>query len=169
MRKEGKINYIRWPLFVRDAAARFYRQSGMNAKVAGEKLVAFLENEAPACPGKFCRSCHEKWMLYGYLKDRPRPGRPRKVPEQLSPHLVKKPDANGQPILETLNTCLASDADLRQSAEDLTAHRPTLSRNHHRLLAKKKGVVKKEGAVKKKGVVKIKGNVKKQGAKVSSR
>ena len=61
-----------------------YVDPGFNAKAAGEKLVKHSKGRHPRRPSAFSRDKYLKEQDHGSVKDRPIPGRRRKVPEELA-------------------------------------------------------------------------------------
>lgn len=127
-----------WPVSVRDAAARFFDLAGENAKRAGEMLSSFLKGEAPARAGEFCRRCYLRDKYFGSVEDRPRTGRPRKVPDELAKRIAAKlvgdKDSAGNTILHSsLRSCLDGDEEQKAQVHELGIHRTTLSRSLRRV------------------------------------
>lgn len=89
------------PEDVRKLAARLYKKHNFNAAEAGKELTSMLEGEGPSEPGRFCKRWWAHFEEQKTVKDKPRKGRPRKVPADLAAEIARKivgnPCASGVP------------------------------------------------------------------------
>lgn len=77
-----------FPEHVRLLGAQLYKQCNFNAGEAGKKLISLVEGEGPTEPGQFCKRWWKHFEKNKHVKDKPRTGRPRKVPDSLAAEIA---------------------------------------------------------------------------------
>lgn len=118
---------------VRMLAAQLYKQNNFNAAEAGKKLTSLVEGEVPSDPGRFCKRWWSHFEENKHVKDKPRKGRPRKVPDSLAAELARKimgnQDVTAVPTdHNNLRKVLEHDPEVAQQVVALAASQQTINR-----------------------------------------
>lgn len=123
-----------FPEHVRILAARLYKKHNFNAAEAGRELTSLVEGEGPADAAHFCKRWWSHFQEHRHGKDKPRTGRPKKVPDSIASEIAKK--IVGNPSLDrpptyyhNLNHFLRLNPDVGQRVLALKVHRRTVERS----------------------------------------
>lgn len=115
---------------MRRLAAECYRKAQYCQATAGRLLRAKCGEMAPEHAGEFCKQCYNRMREQGNQKDRPRPGCPRKVPDQMArdlANLLRKGRGKGQ-FFESIDEALASNPALKEQFSKLGVTNGTITR-----------------------------------------
>lgn len=115
---------------VRRWAAECYRTAHCIQAIAGRLLKAKCGEMCPKHAGEFCKECYERRRERGNQEDRPRAGRPRKVPYQFAHDLatlLSKGKGDGQ-YYATIDEAIESSPALKEQWSQLGVSKKTLRR-----------------------------------------